>query len=628
MKKVYRAVRAAGVISMFYDYSMLVRADIRRNENALLKDGGFEDPYATSVSAYRNIFRLAKETCGKDFLVTENTWNYSGQDLGIGLIDAQRSKMDNVGMNREVIKSGIRQWYRNKMTKLIDPDVKNFTVGDTDTRRKEVSLMGLLFGKTMLGSSITRYDDEAIRDIGRIFPMPMDHLTAVPADLFLSPDDGNASVFDYPLSENDHIVALLNEEMHQTVKTLALSEKMLFGGLALDPDSLYDIWDFWNENYIGRLKGNETLKQVLRKGECRVLAVRKVRNKPYLLSTNRHILQGAVETEIIRSRRNSLEMVLHVIGNDPMHAVVALPSERMTMDTGSFTGEQVRVRFEKDPFDPLVHIHAESPVNADVMIRLAFCSKKRSERMPAGRIIDLKARIDRCEGAVHLAYEGSGDCRFRILKDSELLAVTSERTFADSSVEENSEYSYQVIPETPGHRMGRAKTVKVCTGKFSPGLHYGPHCKDETGKEGFVLFNPVEKGKDVENLPAYVGKVTVRNRQDYIYPIRKDDPRGIILPGSETVTLGMVHDSKELIIRIVFKDRKQHAVTLYAVDCNRSGRTMKLHVRNSRGRILVPEKTIPEYGEGVCASFSAAGCIEAVLTNGAVNACVSAVYFD
>ena len=629
MKEVYTRVRDAGVRSMFYDYTMLVRGDIRLDENSLLRPGGFADPYATNVSAYRNIFRIAKETAGRQLMITENAWNYSGQELATGVIDAQRSKMDNVGMNREVVKSGVRQWYRNKATKLIDPDVKNFTTTDSDIRRKEVSLMGLLFGKTMLGSSISRYDAASIRDIGRILPMPLDGATAAPVDLFLSPDDGNASVYDYALPGGAHIVALLNEEHRQRTFRLELGEKPVFGGIGLDADREYDLWDFWNERYVGRMQGNAVLEKTLRRNECRVIAVRPVQERLHVLSTNRHILQGAVETECVQATGTELVLKCRVVGDDPMQVAVALPREHMEIVSATCLTAGVTFSARKDPFAPVVMLSLDSADNVEALVTLSVRECAAPDCPTPKPCTGLTARPDALAGCVRIAWDAAPDCRWLLYKDGVLLCRTTGHAYTDGSAEENARITYAVVAENAAHALSGTVSCTVDTGRYLPSLAYGlgGDC-GRFGKAGYLLFNQTENGKDVAALPEDVSAVTVHDRRDYRFDYKPGDRRVMTDPEPGEAALGMVCHDKELNLTIAMRGDKPRTVTLYSVDYNRAGRTMDIEVTDEQGRAVVPCRNIPEYGEGVHISFECTGTVHVKLVNHAVNAVVSAVYFD
>ncbi|MBE7560457.1 hypothetical protein HS125_16555 [bacterium] len=76
------------------------------------------------MAAYRRIFSIAKEVMGPEFLITENPFTYgNGAEVATGVIDAKRSEDDKVTFTQSVVRRGVREWYRNRVTKQIDPDV-------------------------------------------------------------------------------------------------------------------------------------------------------------------------------------------------------------------------------------------------------------------------------------------------------------------------------------------------------------------------------------------------------------------------------------------------------------------------------------------------------------------------
>lgn len=624
MREVYTRIRNAGVRAVFYDYTQLTRGDIHSDINALLQPGGFDDPYATNVSAYRNIFRIAKQTAGPDLMITENTWNYSGQELATGVIDAQRSRMDTVGMNTGVIKSGARQWYRNRVTKLIDPDVKNFTINDRDIRRSEITLMGLLFGKTMLGSSITRYNAEAIRDIGRIFPFPNQGVSARPVDLFAT--GGEPTAFDYPLPDGAHLLALLNQTHAAKTISITPSAPPALGGLGLPSDTEYHFWNFWDEEYLGRQTGRDNLRQTLRVKECRLIALRPVSRDLQLLSTNRHVLQGAVETEILRTAPDLLEMRLFLVGGDEFHAYIALPDQEGRTCSVKLLGGEATCTAVVDPFDPIIRLSCRADTNTTAWVIVETQPAVKETALPPVAA-EPAVVIDSYAGSVFLTWQEQEGMRYRICRDGCRLATVYSGEFTDRSVEKNSTYSYVVITENHNGERAVSSCRTVTTGAFVPDLLYNTDrpASCPFGKNGYIYFNPIQDGQDVNALEDGIS-VQVTDRKDSVCKLKPADPRGVVIDGAPR--LGAVYDARMLELHILNPMHLKRTVTLYAVDVERTGRTMDLTVIGEDGSPLFPRKNIPEYGEGVYVSFYISGDCTVQLDNYTVNAVVNAIYFD
>lgn len=118
MAEVYRNIKNADIKLMMYDYTNMNKA---AGGDTIKRTGGFADPYATAVSAYRNMFAIAKQGVGKDFRVMENAWTWAGEDVAIGVIDFQRTGTDTVRLTPNIARNGLYQWYRNRTPKSSIP---------------------------------------------------------------------------------------------------------------------------------------------------------------------------------------------------------------------------------------------------------------------------------------------------------------------------------------------------------------------------------------------------------------------------------------------------------------------------------------------------------------------------
>ena len=91
------------------------------------------------------------------------------------------------------------------------------------------------------------------------------------------------------------------------------------GGLGLDPDKEYYLYDFWNEKLVGRYYGSDQLIQELRLGETRMISIHSVEKHPQFISTNRHIMQGLVDMTglpVWNEKKKVLSGISNVIGGE------------------------------------------------------------------------------------------------------------------------------------------------------------------------------------------------------------------------------------------------------------------------------------------------------------------------
>lgn len=486
MKGVYQNLKDAGLRSIFYDYAGQYKGT--GGGYLLDKTGGFEDKYATAVSAYRNIYALPKKYVGRDVRVSENSGEYSGSDLAIGLIDIQRNIGDTNEFNPNIAKVAVNQWYRHRKTKLLYSDVKVFESDDADLRRAQITGTGFFFGKTTLGESVNRMSDEKIKDIGKIVPFPIDGIAARPVGLFEGGYDINPEVLDYKFdsSYDDHILLFWNQTSNQT-KTISadLGEDSAFGGVGLDSDKEYEIWDFWDWDYIGRFKGSDILSLDIRKNEMKTMAVREVREDPYLLSTSRHVLQGAFDAKDVSYDKASMTMTgtFDIVANDSYKAIISLNDNNLAIENFSIDNENVTASCKINPFGNYAEIILDAPQNETVNFTLTFKEDQSEEDTIApSAVSNLRATADE-KGIVSLTWNESADNSGFVKYDiygadhaefvpgaDSLLKVSSTVSFKEDVVRDGYFY-YKVVARDAAGNL--SEPVMIKTKAFSTAIPVG-----------------------------------------------------------------------------------------------------------------------------------------------------------
>ena len=310
MQDVYRNLKAGGVQGIKFDYP----------DTGWAYDGGFEDKYATTTSAYRNIFKLAYDGLGANRDVQERIPPFG--DVALGVITTQRTEGDNDRVYPgRVSKTGLR-WYKNRMVANYDCDPINpYHVYPKDTRdgwRAAITMTYTTSGRMEIGKYFEKMSTNMIFDLSRAVPLlAAPTVSARPIDAFtgkLYPQ-----VYDFKIKPDWHIVTFFNQQIESeewptdvmaywpegkqfnprkmvpATIDVPLGEPTDDGGLALDPNKNYYVFDFWNWNFVGKFAGDAKLQQELRPGEARVMAVHEAKPFPQFLSTSRHILQGYLD---------------------------------------------------------------------------------------------------------------------------------------------------------------------------------------------------------------------------------------------------------------------------------------------------------------------------------------------
>lgn len=311
MQSVYQNLKNGGVQGIKFDYP----------DTGWSYDGGFDDKYATTTSAYRNIFKLAYDGLGQKRDVQERIPPFG--DVALGVITTQRTEGDNDRVYPErVAKTGLR-WYKNRIVTNYDCDPINpYHVYPTNTEdgwRAAITMTCTTSGRMEIGKYFERMTKEMLFDLSRAVPLlSAPTQSARPIDAFsgrLYPQ-----VYDFTVKPDWHIVTFYNTKIENEVWpieamayywpdnrqfipkkmlsndiSVSLSDKTDDGGLAFDKKKLYYVFDFWNWKFVGKLAGNSKIEQELRPGEARVLAVHEAKDYPQFISTNRHILQGYLD---------------------------------------------------------------------------------------------------------------------------------------------------------------------------------------------------------------------------------------------------------------------------------------------------------------------------------------------
>ncbi len=311
--------------------------------------GGFADPHMTSTAFYRQFFRCVKDGLGSNSWLHERCIHHPNNDLTLGITDSQRTSGDTDKISPAMVsRSGLR-WYKNRVVLSYDMDskeltsawkVNGWTGSDRDGRRMLLTMAYVAASRLLLANSFRDITPEILHDLERTFPYPTEPRSARPVDAFTH--TGWPRVYDFAVSPDWHQVTLFNNTLPTREETIAvaLAGDTAEGALGLDPRQDYYVYDFWNDQFVGKLKGTGTLRQVLRPGEARMLSVHKVERHPQFLSTNRHLMQGHLDLDDMKWDGHRLTGKAKVVAGELFKIVIALnghqPENLKISDDGQF----------------------------------------------------------------------------------------------------------------------------------------------------------------------------------------------------------------------------------------------------------------------------------------------------
>jgi len=289
-------------------------------------EGGFDDRYATTNSAYRRAFALLREAFGKEGFIDERNLGESSRpclDVTAGLVDTQRTWADsNKYVPAMVSISGLR-WYKNRTVFNYYADTKAVHGSSQGIRQSLLTMTYISSGRVDLATSFSMFTPEITHDLTRIYPHYKEPKTARPLDAFTGVVD--PQVYDLELTPDWHQIVFYNTSDERAEVSTAISGERVTNAIGLDPDAQYHIYEFWTDSYLGRLPGTAHIARELEANHCAVVSVRKAQDHPQVISTNRHVLQGWMDLKDVlwNEESNTLAGTASVIGGEPFKIVVA-----------------------------------------------------------------------------------------------------------------------------------------------------------------------------------------------------------------------------------------------------------------------------------------------------------------
>ncbi len=391
MQDVYANYAKGGLIGVKFDYP----------DTAWAYEGGFEDKYATTTSAYRNVFALAREGLGWDSDIHERIPRHG--DVTLGISTSQRVERDTDRFFPTFAKRCALRWYKNRVVIKYVVDVINPEHSfpyNADGSRAFYTMTYLTQARVEIGKYIDEMSEAHRYELTRITPLYSNlERSAKPIDGF---GRDYPQIYDLEINKDWHQVVFYNTKIEKNLKKVAalynkfpkepkhdeliiahekliktraydlvkkdkdshkiryrtewptsypytnvinkvgllpntvsvvLSDADEDGGLGLDKNKSYYVYDFWNKNFVGKFKGSDTLSQDLREGEARMMSIHAVQNNPQFISTDRHILQGYVDMIVLPtwdSKTKTLSGTSAVIGQDPYKVIIALNGSKIS----------------------------------------------------------------------------------------------------------------------------------------------------------------------------------------------------------------------------------------------------------------------------------------------------------
>ncbi len=333
-------------------------------------DAVFHDKTKTNVDAYRDGLKLVREAAGDDVFLLGCNIAQNMRTLGasIGLVDGMRVGRD-IGANWEAIlpcaRIGAHLYFLHGKVWYNDPDCLMLRNPLTlDQARAWGSWIGISGQMNLVSESLERLPAEKLDIIKRT--MPNHNRLGRPVDLF---ENNFPSTWHLHVDQAGiqwEVVTLFNWDAEKESE-VALDLETL--GIPASGKDQYVGFDYWENTFVAPFSKSYTA--TLRPSSCRVIALHRVADRPQLVSTSRHVTQGAVDLTAVAwdEAPKVLSGTSRVVAGDPYELRIIIPA---SYQLAAATVSRADVKIEVTATGPQARVVITSPETRDVSWKLAF----------------------------------------------------------------------------------------------------------------------------------------------------------------------------------------------------------------------------------------------------------------
>jgi len=303
-------------------------------------DAVFFDATKTNIQAFRDGLRLVRDAAGPDvfFLGCTSSQNMRSYGGAFGLVQAMRTGADNGGSYQhwyeQSPKSGSRNYHLNGRIWWNDADP--FFVRPTltlDEARTSASWSAIAGGLNTNSDWIPDLPTERIEIMKRTFVSGF--YEARPVDNFENDPPRIWTVRGSVEGEQRDVVALYNWTAEPLEFDIPLAD------LGLDGTATYAAFDYWDATPLSPFASR--LKATLAPHACKILAVQRVLDRPFVLSTSQDVLQGLEELERVQWTGTALTGHSRVVAGDPYILRVHVPHPGLHVTSVDATDDDAHV---------------------------------------------------------------------------------------------------------------------------------------------------------------------------------------------------------------------------------------------------------------------------------------------
>ncbi|MEW6259207.1 MAG: glycoside hydrolase family 36 protein [Thermodesulfobacteriota bacterium] len=259
----------------------------------------FHDPGYTPARAYRKGLQLIRDAIGPHKHINE----CGPGPVTVGLIDSMRIELDqNYGFSKAAWKqyfeegsssapAAAKRYGFHNRTWTNDADHACLQQLSIPQAQAAATLIALSGGNVLSGDRLMDLDPCRMEILRKVFPSYGE--AAKPIDLL---DSDRPGVFFLDVRKSFGkwgILGLFNADLQQPIR-----RSIPLARMGLDPKRGYIAYDYWMERLVSKV--TDPLEVDVAPGSVTLLAIHERLDRPQVISSDRHVFQGAIELEDVQ----------------------------------------------------------------------------------------------------------------------------------------------------------------------------------------------------------------------------------------------------------------------------------------------------------------------------------------
>lgn len=280
------------------------------------------DRSITVKEAFCNMVKKTRELLGENvYMLSCSGANNASVLWASDVFDAARIGDDIFTWEEHLTNIGrIQEFYPlHNIQMHVDADnvILREEYNEFEQAKARVTIVSLLGLPMTFGDEFEVLQEERVALIKRSLPI----LDIHPKDLTTAPQSNEHLLINLSIAkpyESYQVTGTYNLTDHELTHTLRLTEDLHL------PKDTYLVYDFFRDEFLGAVQNEVTL--TYKPYEGRILALRPHNGVPQIISTSRHITQGAAEITAMQFTENTLSFTADLIAGDRYTVTVFVPN--------------------------------------------------------------------------------------------------------------------------------------------------------------------------------------------------------------------------------------------------------------------------------------------------------------